>query len=158
MASHFDEETIETYRECFFLHAKKGIVENKHQLANIMHSLNYCATQNELNLFYKTHSNKEINFPTFLDIAYKYKQKVDPKKEILAAFIAYNYYDRKNKSKQIISMKDLKYILTNFGTDKLDLSDIDELFQELGLDVGKKSNTNKKIEIEYEKFLYNLMI
>ncbi|XP_064596144.1 calmodulin-like protein 4 [Liolophura sinensis] len=141
MAKHFSQKDIDEFKECFHFNVKSGKIKSEDELSQIMLSLGYSPTGEEVHKYFTKSVSGEgvIEFATFLDIMYEHSQTENCSDEILKAFLAHDV-----KRKGTVSTKELRNILTGFG-DKLTTKEVDTMLRE--------ANVPQSGELNYTEFL-----
>lgn len=129
MAEHISSEQISEFKECFNLYDRDsdGLISTE-QMILVMRSLGQCPSQRELNELTQILGKPKVTFPEFLDIMWKVMQKSrNPERDILEGFKVYD-----NKRQGLITMKDLRHVMTRTG-EKLTPQEFDYMLSQVGV-------------------------
>ncbi|RUS73227.1 hypothetical protein EGW08_019012 [Elysia chlorotica] len=142
MAQFFSESEIDGFKECFFFHARKGIIKSEGELSIVIRSLNFCVTKDEVKSYFDKYvaGDGSIDFASFLNVMHEHSQVEDKQKELKAALVAHD-----TKKQGFVDASELKHILTSIG-EKLTSREVETLLREAGMPSSGPINISKFVE------------
>ena len=135
------QKKLNKYKEAFNKYDKDSSgTLSVNEIQKIAKDLGYPMTKEEVQeVFTEVGGDGKIDFDEFVILMEEYIQSLG-EDELIKAF---KDYDKNNTGK--MTVRDFKYILTNYGDDILNEREADDLFRESGL--------NDKDYVQYEDFI-----
>ncbi|XP_052786441.1 calmodulin-like protein 4 [Mya arenaria] len=142
MAKFFSQTDIDLFKECFFFIAKRGYTQDEHQMGQIMRSLSYSPTEEEIKKYFQKYvKDDRIDFASFLEVMHEHNMKEKAVKEIILAFKAHD-----TEGRGYVQTNEVKNILANLG-EQLTKREVDALFRDGGVNGS---------QLRYQDFINNI--
>ncbi|KAH3860123.1 hypothetical protein DPMN_023014, partial [Dreissena polymorpha] len=111
MAKFFSQNDIDLFKECFFFIAKRGYTQSDQELGQIMRSLAYSPTEEEVHTYFSKYvKDGKIDFASFLEVMHTHNMKEKAVKEIVQGFKAHD-----SEGRGYVQTNEVKNILLNLG-------------------------------------------